>query len=195
MNKREEQRTQTRQRILKAAHERFAESGFEKTKTVDIAASANLSHGAIFVHFKTRQDIVLNVIDEFGKELSRHIDKSIDTNRGARETLLSFTRALSKFENFYVELLQVLPKMPEAVQGAFLLLQNGFSYKLLPAIESEISENRRKQLSESGILNTWFALLHYYLMNRDWYTESGNLLDTMETKLVDDYLTLVGINL
>ncbi len=192
--KREQQKEQTRQRILEVAYRKFAEKGIEATNTADIASEAKLSHGAIFVHFKTRQEIVLKVIDDFGVELSVHITKSVGHSRTPRSILLSFTKALTKFEAFYIELLLVLPKLPENVQGSLLLVQNGFAHYLLPAVKREMEEAKFKRLGESGIMNSWFALLHYYMTNRNWYAPNKSLLKKLGKKIVNEYLELLNIN-
>ncbi len=192
--KRELQKQETRQKILDVAYRKFSEYGIAETKTADIASAANLSHGAIFVHFQTRQDIVNNVIDQFGLELSAQINRGIGNKQSPLSILLYFTEALSKFEDFYTELLFVLPKLPSSIQGSFLMLQNGLAQYLLPALKSKMDTERFKHLGEAGIMNTWFAQLHYYLMNKNWYEPEGSLLKKRGNRIVTEYLELLHLN-
>jgi AcrR family transcriptional regulator len=53
---------QGRGRILAAARTLFAEQGFGRTSTAQIAAAAQVPHGLIFYHFKTKMDLLLAVI-------------------------------------------------------------------------------------------------------------------------------------
>ncbi|MCG8525025.1 MAG: TetR/AcrR family transcriptional regulator [Opitutales bacterium] len=193
VTKRDQQKAQTRQRILDVAYSRFSSNGIEKTNTADIAKEAKLSHGAIFVHFKTRQDIVLNVIDRFGVELREQITQSIGRSHTPKSVLLSFTKALASFEDFYVELLIVMPKMPDSLQGSFLMVQNALAYQLLPVVKAKLDPSRYEKLGEDGIMNSWFAQLHYFLSNRHLYVSESSVLEKSGTKIVNDYLTLLGL--
>ena len=51
-----------RGRILAAARTLFAERGFDRTSTAQIAAAAQVPHGLIFYHFKTKMDLLLAII-------------------------------------------------------------------------------------------------------------------------------------
>jgi AcrR family transcriptional regulator len=191
--KRQEQKLKTRQHILNVAYQRFAEQGIESTNTADIAKHAELSHGAIFVHFKTRQDIVLAVIERFGAALRERVYLCAEGEHTTESLLLAFIDSLTEFEDFYSELLLVLPKLPEAVQGSILIVQNALAYPLLPLLRKSIGSERFDQLGESTLMNTWFALLHYYLGNRSWFAPEGSVLKQRGERIVQEYLNLIKI--
>ena len=193
IGKREQQKQETRKRILDVAYTQFAERGIEETKTADIASAAQLSHGALFVHFKTREDIVFHVIDRFGLRLSEEIDRKTSRSRKAKSILMSFVATLAEYEAFYTELVLIAPKLPDSVQSALFMVQNGFSNYLLPSIRREMDPERSRQLSEPCILNAWFGLLHYYLMNRKWYVKDGLYLSQKGEEIVNQYLLLLNI--
>jgi len=50
-----------RERILATAERLFAERGFDRTSTARIAAAAEVPHGLIFYHFRTKMDLLLAV--------------------------------------------------------------------------------------------------------------------------------------
>ena len=70
MTKRQEQKEQTRQKILEAAYRTFSEKGFIGTRMTDIAERAEVAHGSLFVHFKTQDDLVSSVIEEYGRRIA-----------------------------------------------------------------------------------------------------------------------------
>ncbi|MDQ8204365.1 TetR/AcrR family transcriptional regulator [Pelagicoccus sp. SDUM812003] len=191
--KREIQKRRTRERIVEHALRAFVDNGIETTNTARIATAAGLSHGAIFVHFKTRQEVVMSVVEAFGAELSERIEACVGRRQRLRSILLAFVEALKPYERFYTELLQISSKLPKGVQGSLLMLQNGFSYFLLPAVEREVGKGRFERLKEAGVVNSWFALLHYYLMNRDWYVEQGGVLEELGPRIIDEYLALIDV--
>jgi AcrR family transcriptional regulator len=59
--RREEQAT-SRERILRAAEELFAEKGFDRTPTSRIAEQAGVPQGLIFYHFPTKMDLLLTLV-------------------------------------------------------------------------------------------------------------------------------------
>ncbi len=54
-----------RAQILEAARLCFGEAGYHKTKMDDIVARAGLSKGALYWHFKSKEEIFLALFDQF----------------------------------------------------------------------------------------------------------------------------------
>ncbi len=60
----------TRRRLLDAAAEEFDRRGFEGTRVADIAATADLSNGALYGHFRSKGDLLSAALtDRGGREL------------------------------------------------------------------------------------------------------------------------------
>jgi AcrR family transcriptional regulator len=57
--KREKNKEETKQRILKAALELFKEKGLEGTTTKEISKKAGIAEGTLFNYFKTKEDLAL----------------------------------------------------------------------------------------------------------------------------------------
>ncbi len=55
--RREREKSQRRQAILEAASALFAEYGFLKVKMIDVARRCELSTGALYLYFKSKEDI------------------------------------------------------------------------------------------------------------------------------------------
>jgi len=62
-----------RRQLLKSAHRLFAEKGYRQTSTEEIARKAGLTKGALYFHFKSKEDILFALIksmtDGFGSTL------------------------------------------------------------------------------------------------------------------------------
>ena len=52
------QRTDTRQKVLDAARRVFETRGFAGARTQDVAEAAGVSHGSVFVYFRTREALI-----------------------------------------------------------------------------------------------------------------------------------------
>jgi AcrR family transcriptional regulator len=57
--KREKNKEQTKERILKAALRLFREKGLDKTTTKQISKQAGIAEGTLFNYFKTKEDLAL----------------------------------------------------------------------------------------------------------------------------------------
>jgi TetR/AcrR family transcriptional regulator, cholesterol catabolism regulator len=81
--------TSTRDRILEAAAQVFAERGYHATRMDDIEAAANVQRGALYYHIGSKEellyDLVVAHIDDAYKRGRRAIDKSTDARTQFRD--------------------------------------------------------------------------------------------------------------
>lgn len=63
MASRAEQKLNTRQKIMDAAVECFAEQGYAACSVADIMERAGVSKGCLYVHFKSKEELFLAMID------------------------------------------------------------------------------------------------------------------------------------
>jgi AcrR family transcriptional regulator len=62
-------RVGTRQKIQRVALELFAEQGYDKTSLREIAERLAVTKAALYYHFKTKEDIVTSLFDDFLDEI------------------------------------------------------------------------------------------------------------------------------
>ncbi|MFI9552152.1 TetR family transcriptional regulator [Nonomuraea endophytica] len=60
---------ETRERLLHAAAEAFAERGYDGTRVADIAAAAGVSNGALYAHFGSKADLLVAALRAHGPRL------------------------------------------------------------------------------------------------------------------------------
>jgi TetR/AcrR family acrAB operon transcriptional repressor len=63
VNERREQPSESRERILAAAVSVFALKGFQRASLDEIAAEANLTKGAIYWHFRSKNDLFTSLLE------------------------------------------------------------------------------------------------------------------------------------
>ncbi len=74
LNKKEAKRIATRKKIMDAATHLFARLGYHKTTIQDIASHIEMTTGAVFHHFGSKQDILDDVVEELSSHLESYID-------------------------------------------------------------------------------------------------------------------------
>ena len=86
---------ETRERLLRAAAEVFAERGYDGTRVVDIAAAAGVSNGALYAHFGSKAELLVAALRAHGRrELADLL--AADPSRPVTELLLEAGRALPR---------------------------------------------------------------------------------------------------
>ncbi|MEV0614381.1 helix-turn-helix domain-containing protein [Nonomuraea sp. NPDC050404] len=86
---------ETRERLLRAAADTFAERGYDGTRVADIAAAAGVSNGALYAHFGSKADLLLAALREHGRH---HLASLLaaDPDRSATDLLLALGRNLTR---------------------------------------------------------------------------------------------------
>ena len=86
---------ETRDRLLRAAADVFAERGYDGTRVADIAAAAGVSNGALYAHFASKAELLVDALRTHGRrELADMF--AADPSRSITELLLVIGRRLPR---------------------------------------------------------------------------------------------------
>jgi TetR/AcrR family transcriptional regulator, fatty acid metabolism regulator protein len=85
--------------IVTAAAELFAEKGFTETTASEVAERARVAQGTLFYHFKTKENILLEVFESIMDRYQAGMEGAVRTT----ENGLSALEALLKFQFAFVE--------------------------------------------------------------------------------------------
>jgi AcrR family transcriptional regulator len=91
--------TETQARLLNAAEEVFVRDGYENAQLDEIAAIAGRSKGAVYTHFKSKEDLFLAL---FEHRTRSYIDRLADSLQNCTNR----KQSLEAFREFYVGLVQ-----------------------------------------------------------------------------------------
>ncbi len=84
-----------REMIFKAALPLFDELGFAGTTTAKIAKEAGIGAGTLFLYFKTKEDLIVDLYFEIRKEIKLIIDTHLTTDTYSKDSLKICWDALS----------------------------------------------------------------------------------------------------
>jgi AcrR family transcriptional regulator len=86
---------ETRDRLLRAAADVFAERGYDGTRVADIAAAAGVSNGALYSHFASKAELLVDALRTHGRrELAEMF--AADPSQSVTDLLLVIGRRLSR---------------------------------------------------------------------------------------------------
>lgn len=189
-SKRQLQKENTRKRIIETAYQVYSKQGFTAA-TSAIAKEAGLSHGTIFVHFPTLSELQTCLIEDFGNALALEIHCLAEKDGGIEELLKTYLGILAKHENFYIRLITERSLLPEDAQMTFANLQSVIAFHFNNVIKRDIDRAAIKKIPVHMLYNTWMGLIHYYLLNKDFFSPEAPLLQRYEPELIATFLELI----
>ena len=188
--KRSLQKAQTRERIISAAIKVYTEHGFSAPTTL-IANEAKVSHGSIFVHFPTVEDLLICLLELFSKDMSAELHSLSESGKKIAKLLDMHINTLIKHEAFYKRLVTEAVYLPEEAKNTFIAIQSTVSIHFLQALEQEIKAGKIKKLPFHMLFNTWLGLVHYYLLNGSIFAPQESVLARYKSTLIKWFLSLI----
>ncbi len=189
--KRTLQKENTKKNIIKTAMCLYASKGFS-TPTNIIAKEAGVSHGAIFVHFPTRDDLQLSVLEQFAHEIGDELHNLAAADGSIFDLLYAHIQVLEGYEPFYKGLIKEMPFLPDDAKNMVIALQSILSRHFNVAIERGKREGVIKEIPLHIIFNTWIGLVHYYLQNSDLFAPGESVLKRCKNELVNSFMVLIS---
>ena len=128
--RRQEERAARRRAILAAAKQVYSEKGFLAATVEDIAAAARVSVGAIYLYYKSKEDLYVSLLAEtmatFTEELTRILHSRLRPDRKLRAAWDFFYCFQQEFpESYRVFFLFHHKSFPVAVPAETLAMLNG----------------------------------------------------------------------
>ena len=192
-SQRQKKKLETRKIIIDTALDQFAKDGLINTRTSDIAASANVSHGTVFAHFPTRELLLNEVIKEFGMGITNRLHELVDSNNGMKEVLEAHLKGISENEIFFTRLVSEGQLLHESARNSWIMIQSAISFHIIQVAEREIKAGNIRDIDANMLFNTWVGLIHYYLVNGDLFAPGEPVLKRYSKQLVEHYMNLITI--
>ncbi|MBN7771751.1 TetR/AcrR family transcriptional regulator [Clostridium aminobutyricum] len=186
------QKDQTRKHIIEVALEQFAQNGITATRTADIAKAAKVSHGTVFSHFLTQEELLNTVIEEFGIKVSKRLHELAASHTGLRQVLEAHLNGLTEFEAFYTRLVIEGRLLPQSARNTLTIIQSSISFHISQAAEEAMKEGYVDRYPIHLLFNTWIGLIHYYLANNDLFAPGESVLKRYGQEILDHYMRLIS---
>lgn len=190
-SQRQKQKIQTKKKIIDIAFNQFAKDGLITTRTIDIASSAKVSHGTVFAHFPTREILLDEVIEEFGRRITNRLHELVSNKCGMKEVLEAHLKGICEYEAFYTRLVSESRLLHESARKSFIMIQSTISFHIIEVAEREIAEYKIRMMPVNLLFNTWIGLINHYLVNGDIFAPGESVLERYGQQLVEHYMNLV----
>lgn len=174
----------TREKILTVAQALFVENGIHKTSTAQICREVGIASGSLFVHFKTKQDLVDAIYLErklvFFSSVKDSVDEvdSVETNI-LRSSEVMVNYFLKKFGDF--QYFQLLENGPTVSDKAREIYQKEVS-ESVKIIESWQKAGDLRQIDTQLLMDLWWGMLTAFV--RRLHTQKKFAVDAKELRVI-----------
>jgi TetR/AcrR family transcriptional regulator len=140
-------RAEREDRILKVAHQLFLAKGFANTTIDEIAAKADVSKGAVYLHYRTKDDIYFNVVEkglgimrDMFRQAADREDLGLNKFRAIGYSFYEFTKKFPEYSNIIYDTNAPLPGNLLASEGRCQALNEEIGQIMVMAIASGMKD-------------------------------------------------------
>jgi AcrR family transcriptional regulator len=143
--------------IMNAAEEVFTQKGLDDARMDDIADETGLSKGTLYLYFKSKDDLIIAILDRIFQSVFTQLDARKSENLSATEAINQFTEEAIRDYN---RMLRLMPVAYEFLALAFrnktvqLALKQYFRHYmsvLVPLIQRGIDSGEFRQVAAQEI--------------------------------------------
>lgn len=192
MNKRQIQKQKTRKMILQTAKKLFIVQGFLNTTTAQIAVECGIAHGTLFLHFKSKDILIIEILDQQLEQISFKIMELIRDTIDLEEILKKYLDFLQKEEDFFSVLARELPFYPEQLRRKIIFRESLIRSKFTKVIEKGTASGSLIEC-DAIMANTFlFSTINYYLSLKSLFVSEGSVISKFKDKIISTFLKLLS---
>ena len=184
--------------ILRAAAKVFAQSGYFNAKVSDVARTAGVADGTVYLYFKNKDDLLASIFSWAMGEFLARARTELAGVGSAKDKLLSFARL--HFSLFEQERDIAIVFQIELRQSAKFMEQFSTTYlaEYLQLLREIIEEGQRVGVFRSALNSKFVAKLLFGLLDEmatNWVLSHGNhSLTAMAEPVLDVFFNGVSTN-
>ena len=188
-SQRARQRESTRRQLVEAGLRVVAASGFAGASTAAIAQATGKAHGTVFVHFRTRDELVAELVAEVGRVMSAQL--ATPETAALPEVLAAHLAALADNEVLYARMLCEASSLPLAARAQIFALQSGVAARIRAAYLRAREQGALREADPVILSNIWISLTNHYVMNRDLFAPGGSAIAAHGEAIKAQFLNLI----
>ncbi len=190
---REAAKQETRRRLLEAAGRVFVRDGFLEATTAAIAREAGVAHGTLFLHFPSRDALLLSVVEGLLHDLGSTLHQACFRADGLGQLCGLFLNALSKEEDRYWALVRDLPRFPLPLKRAVFATFAGITAHFTEVIERGQAAGTIRAIPPAVANALFFGTLNHYFLYRDLMTPDGRVVATQGERLLHSFVEMMTL--
>lgn len=149
-----------RQEIIKTARSLFEKQGVQKTTMSQIASQLDIAKGLVYYYFRSKDDLVRAIIDQFSDDLNLRLKKA------AQQGELNFYEKMKAIFNIYFHTIRNQPALlsfSPSEPGVFALVREHLCQIALEHVETVLQQGIRENTIQIEYPQYMLRLLIYGL--------------------------------
>lgn len=158
----------TKEKIVVVALKLFVEQGIDRTSTAQICKEVGIASGSLFVHFKTKQDLIDHIYLERKKAALAHVSSFVDPEATVHLNVLSISKAMvDYYQKNYDDFLfaHAIEKGPQLSKKAQKLYKEE-SAQSAQIVKSWQEAGELKSLDNGLLKDLWWNMLSAFIRRR-----------------------------
>ena len=186
---RSESKEKTRKLLLEKTALLLHDKGFLMVSSKDISRECNLSQGTLFLHFKTKENLLTTIITDNIHRFERDLKKRCNIKDNRESFLKDFIDVVIEHEAFlsrtYKDLAYLNEKLKKSVEGLENIMKNLFFDNLMST-----STNKLSIVDTFISIDAFLAQIQKDLIEKEVYTKFNSIIRQRRGKLIKLYRTL-----
>jgi len=157
MNEKKIKGEETKRKIIEVSETLFTENGYDSTTVQDICNKAEISKGAFFYHFPTKEFLFLEILDKYLSELDKRMNeiekRSKNTLKAMEEMVVILEEIFITSEGKFTIFLEFLRKASKETE---IMKKISYQFQKYKKYVYEMIENGKKEGSIKKEINSEF---------------------------------------
>lgn len=183
------EKARTREKIILATEYLISQKGFVKISSKEIAAECGVSQGSIFLHFKTKDGLLMTILESNIDMLELDLKESCNSNLNTDSFLRNYTEVFSKHENMLARIYRDYSYLNQELQRKI----DNLEVFVKNMIFDNYKKNSNKKLSivDSFIaIDAFLSQTKDYLMTKETFTSSNSVMRQKRGRITKLYKLL-----
>lgn len=185
------QKQKTRLHILNTAKELFIKKGFLNITTAQIAELADVAHGTLFLHFKSKNSLILEILDEQLYFINDQIGDIIRRAGDLPQMLSLYLNLLQADEDFFSVIARELPFYPAELRRLILFRDSIIRSYFHKMIEAGIAAGSYRQVDITVTVTFLFGTINYYLSLKSIFVQEESVIGKFKQAIQQNFMLLL----
>ncbi len=185
----------TRERILEAAEQLFAEKSFHDAAMDEIVAISQISKGGVYFHFPSKEELFFALLDKLAAKLQRDVARAIARRQGALAKIQGALEAVLRALSGKRRLAQILLRQGYGLGPHFerkrLAIYTRFARLIREHLDEAVAEGSIEPINTELTAYAWLGAINE-LVTRWVYTGKPDPLKESLPALTQLFLSSIG---
>lgn len=191
MNKRQLQKQQTRNKIAATARDLFTQQGFLNTTTAQIASASGIAHGTLFLHFPTKDDLILEIMDSALETIQDALQPIMAQSGSLDELLLRYLDLIEQNEALFATKAREMALYSAELRRKLLFRDAIILEHFHTLFQQGIDQGVYRSLSIQTALSFFFGSLHYHLSLRQLFAGQSSVIAKIKKPLIETFIAMI----